>query len=61
VELSEKRLVVLGETSEKADCRHVWLSRFRNAKMIGVYFSSRHSNLLIPISEQGFHFDGCKF
>jgi hypothetical protein len=38
VELSEKRLVVYGETGEKVDFRHVWLSRFTNAKMIGVYF-----------------------
>jgi triacylglycerol esterase/lipase EstA (alpha/beta hydrolase family) len=34
VELSERRLVVDGETSEKADFRQVWMSRFRNAKMM---------------------------
>jgi hypothetical protein len=61
VELSEQHLVVSGQTSEKPDCRHIWLSRFKNAKMIGVYFSSPHSNLLIQISEQGLNFGGCKF
>jgi hypothetical protein len=30
VELSEKCLVMSGETSEKVDCWHVRLSRFKN-------------------------------
>jgi hypothetical protein len=61
VELSEGRLVVYGETSEKVDFRYLWLSRFKNAKMIVVYFSCHDSNLLIRISEQGLDFAGCKF
>jgi hypothetical protein len=61
VELPEGRLVVYGETSQKANFPHVWLSRFKNAKMLRVCFSSRHSTLLIRISEQGLNFAGLKF
>jgi hypothetical protein len=43
------------------DCRQMWLSRFKNAKMIGVYFSSGHSNPLMRISEQSLDSAGCKF
>jgi hypothetical protein len=52
VELSESRLVVSGENIEKADLRHVWMSQFKNAKMIEVCFSPPSSNLLIRTSER---------
>jgi hypothetical protein len=56
VELSERRLAVSGETSEKANFRHVWLSRFKNAKINGVSLSSLPSNLFIWISEEDLNF-----
>jgi hypothetical protein len=39
----------------------MWLSRFKNAKMIVVCLSSPASNLLIGISEERLNFPECKF
>jgi hypothetical protein len=43
--------VVDGKTSEKAGLWYIWLFSVKNAKIIGVCLSSRHSNLLIRISD----------